>query len=134
MHTLLIFFQNGLGGLAQLLPIVLIIVIFYVLLIRPQQKRQRQLQETIASLKTGDRVITTGGIIGVITAVRDTSFMIRSADKTVVLKPPRVLTLELALEFIEDDELVEVTPDAIRLRKRLLTEADRHRADRAARV
>jgi preprotein translocase subunit YajC len=84
MHTLLIFFQNGLGGLAQLLPIVLIIVIFYVLLIRPQQKRQRQLQETIASLKTGDRVITTGGVIGVITAVRDTSFMIRSADKTIL--------------------------------------------------
>ena len=84
MHTLLIFFQNGLGGLAQLLPIVLIIGIFYVLLIRPQQKRQRQLQETIASLKTGDRVITTGGVIGVITAVRDTSFMIRSADKTIL--------------------------------------------------
>ena len=84
MHTLLIFFQNGLGGLAQLLPIVLIIVIFYVLLIRPQQKLQRQLQETIASLKTGDRVITNGGIIGVITAVRDTSFMIRSADKTIL--------------------------------------------------
>ena len=84
MHTLLIFFQTGLGGLAQLLPIVLIIVIFYVLLIRPQQKRQRQLQETIASLKTGDRVITTGGIIGIITAVRDTSFMIRSADKTIL--------------------------------------------------
>lgn len=84
MHTLLIFFQNGMGGLAQLLPIVLIIVIFYVLLIRPQQKRQRQLQETIASLKTGDRVITNGGIIGVITAVRDTSFMIRSADKTIL--------------------------------------------------
>ncbi len=84
MHTLLIFLQNGMGGLAQLLPIVLIIVIFYVLLIRPQQKRQRQLQETIASLKTGDRVITNGGIIGVITAVRDTSFMIRSADKTIL--------------------------------------------------
>lgn len=84
MHTFLIFFQNGMGGLAQLLPIVLIIVIFYVLLIRPQQKRQRQLQETIASLKTGDRVITNGGIIGVITAVRDTSFMIRSADKTIL--------------------------------------------------
>jgi|SRR5687768_3109384 len=84
MHTLLIFFQNGLGGLAQLLPIVLIIGIFYVLLIRPQQKRQRQLQETIASLKTGDRVITTGGVIGVIIAVRDTSFMIRSADKTIL--------------------------------------------------
>lgn len=84
MHTLLIFFQNGLGGLAQLLPLVLILVVFYVLLIRPQQKRHRQLQETIASLKIGDRVITTGGIIGVITTIRDTSFLIRSADKSII--------------------------------------------------
>ena len=84
MHTFLIFFQGGLGGLAQLLPIFLIIAVFYVLLIRPQQKRQRQLQETIASLKIGDRVVTTGGVIGVITTVRDTSFIIRSADKSIL--------------------------------------------------
>lgn len=84
MQTLLIFFQTGLGGLAQLLPIVLIIVVFYVLLIRPQQKRQRQLQETISTLKIGDRVVTTGGVIGVITTVRDTSFLIRSADKSIL--------------------------------------------------
>ena len=84
MHTFLILFQSGLGGLSQLLPIVLIIGVFYFLLIRPQQKRQRQLQETIASLKIGDRVITTGGIIGVITTVRETSFLIRSADKSIL--------------------------------------------------
>ena len=84
MHTLLIFFQTGLGGLAQLLPLVLILVVFYVLLIRPQQKRHRQLQETIASLKIGDRVVTNGGIIGVITTIKDTSFLIRSADKSII--------------------------------------------------
>ena len=84
MHTFLIFLQSGLGGFAQLLPLLLIIAVFYVLLIRPQQKRQRQLQETIASLKIGDRVVTTGGIIGVITTVRDTSFLIRSADKSIL--------------------------------------------------
>jgi len=84
MQTLLILFQGGLGGLAQLLPLVLIIGVFYVLLIRPQQKRQRQLQETIASLKIGDRVITNVGIIGVITTVRDSSFIIRSADKSIL--------------------------------------------------
>ena len=84
MPTFLIFFQSGLGGLAQMLPIVLIIAVFYFLLIRPQQKRQRQLQETIATLKIGDRVVTTGGIIGVITTVRDTSFLIRSADKSIL--------------------------------------------------
>lgn len=84
MHTFLIFFQSGLGALAQFLPIVLIIAVFYFLLIRPQQQRQRQLQETIANLKAGDRVVTTGGVIGIITTVRDTSFLIRSADKTIL--------------------------------------------------
>src|SRR5262245_35583680 len=84
METFLIFFQGGLGGLAQLLPIFLIIAVFYVLVLRPQQRRQKQLQETISSLKTGDRVITTGGIIGVITMVRDSTFLIRSADKTIL--------------------------------------------------
>ena len=72
------------GGLAQLLPIFLIIAVFYFLLIRPQQKRQRQLQETVASLKNGDRVITNGGIIGVITMVKESTFLIRSADKTIL--------------------------------------------------
>jgi len=84
MHTLLIFFQGGLGGFAGLMPFLLIIIIFYFLLIRPQQKRQRQLQETISSLRIGDRVVTTGGILGVITTVRDSSFIIRSADKTMI--------------------------------------------------
>jgi len=60
-----------------------------------------------------------------------TNIRAASADKTVVLKPPRRMTLEIALEFIEDDELVEVTPDALRLRKRFLKEVDRKRANRA---
>jgi preprotein translocase subunit YajC len=72
------------GGLVQLLPILLIIGVFYVLLIRPQQKRQRELQETISQLKAGDRIVTTGGIIGTITNVRDTSFLIRSAEKSML--------------------------------------------------
>jgi preprotein translocase subunit YajC len=83
MQTFLIF-QTGAGGLIQLLPILLIILVFYFLIIRPQQRRQRQLQETIANLKIGDRVVTNGGVIGVITTVRDTSFLIRSADKTIL--------------------------------------------------
>ena len=63
---------------------LLIIGVFYMLLIRPQQKRQRELQATISQLKPGDRVVTTGGIIGTITTVRDTSFLIRSADKSML--------------------------------------------------
>jgi GTP-binding protein len=51
-------------------------------------------------------------------------------EATVTLKAPRLLSLEAALEYIEQDELVEVTPNAIRLRKRLLSEIDRKRAER----
>jgi GTP-binding protein len=59
---------------------------------------------------------------------------VRSAtsEKTIILKPPRQMTLELALEYIEEDELVEVTPAAIRLRKMLLKEADRKKYARKA--
>ncbi len=84
MTTFLMMFQGGLGGLTGLLPMILIIGVFYMLLIRPKQKRQRELQQTIAELKAGDRVVTTGGVIGTITTVRDTSFLIRSADKTIL--------------------------------------------------
>jgi len=84
MTNIIMLFQGGLGALSGLLPMVLIIAVFYMLLIRPQQKRQRQLQETISQLKAGDRVVTTGGVIGTITTVRDTSFLIRSADKSIL--------------------------------------------------
>ena len=84
MITFLAMFQGGLGAISNFLPILLIIAVFYVLLIRPQQKRQRELQQTIAELKTGDRIVTTGGVIGTITTVRETSFLIRSADKSIL--------------------------------------------------
>jgi len=82
VHILLL--QGGAGGFTFLIPMVLVFGVFYLLLIRPQQKKQRELQSTIAQLKAGDRVITTGGIVGKITEVRDTSFLIRSADKTIL--------------------------------------------------
>jgi len=55
-----------------------------------------------------------------------------TAEKGIILKPPRQLTLELALEYIEDDELVEVAPRAIHLRKIFLKENDRKRYARQA--
>jgi GTP-binding protein len=51
-------------------------------------------------------------------------------DENIILTPPIRFTMEQALEFIEDDELVEITPAAIRIRKRHLTENDRKRAGR----
>src|SRR5262245_5209818 len=84
MIGLLILFQGGLGALSGLAPMVLIIGVFYFLLIRPQQQRQRKLQETISTLKAGDKIVTTGGVIGTITSVKDSSFLIRSAEKSIL--------------------------------------------------
>ena len=53
-------------------------------------------------------------------------------DEALTLTPPIVHSLEQALEFIEDDELVEVTPESIRIRKKMLKETDRKRASRSA--
>ena len=61
-----------------------------------------------------------------------TNMRTKSADENVQLEPPRELTLEAALEYIEDDELIEVTPKSIRLRKRFLGASDRKRLSREA--
>jgi GTP-binding protein len=60
-----------------------------------------------------------------------TNMRASGSDENVILKPPRELSLEAALEYIEEDELVEVTPASIRLRKILLKESDRRRQGRA---
>ena len=56
-----------------------------------------------------------------------TNMRAATADKSIILKPPRLMTLELALEYIEEDELVEVTPKGIRMRKIFLKETDRRK-------
>ena len=70
------------GGLwyMQLLPFAFIFIIFYFLLIRPQQKRQKEHQSLLSNLKTGDKVITTSGIHGLIANVKDTTFLVKIAD------------------------------------------------------
>jgi preprotein translocase subunit YajC len=76
--------SSALGPLIQILPFLLIFAVFYFLIILPQRTRQQQLQATIAALKAGDKIITTGGIIAKIAEVRDTSLLIRTADKSIL--------------------------------------------------
>jgi GTP-binding protein len=61
-----------------------------------------------------------------------TNMRSKSSDENIQLENPRVLTLEAALEYIEDDELIEVTPQSVRLRKRQLSSIERHKMSRAA--
>lgn len=67
-----------------------------------------------------------------IKAKKLTNMRAAGSDDNIILKPPRIMSLEMALEYIEDDELVEITPTQIRLRKSLLREAERRRMARAA--
>jgi preprotein translocase subunit YajC len=73
--------QGGASPLASLLPIVLIMGIFFFLVILPMRKRQSKVQAFLAALKAGDKVITSGGIYGTITRVEDNSLQLQIADK-----------------------------------------------------
>src|SRR2546427_2980568 len=63
-----------------------------------------------------------------------TNIRTTAADEMIILEPPRQITLELALEYIEDDELIEVTPSSIRLRKRALGATERRKLARSTRA
>ena len=63
------------------LPLILMFVVFYFLLIRPQQKRQKEQAEMIKNLKKGDRVVTSGGIIGIIHTLQDDYVVLKVGDQ-----------------------------------------------------
>jgi preprotein translocase subunit YajC len=72
--------QGGAGGFTAFIPLILMFVIFYFLLIRPQQKKAKEHKEMVASLKKGDRVVTSGGIHGIITNTSDETVTVEIAD------------------------------------------------------
>ncbi len=68
------------GGFTAFIPLILMFVIFYFLLIRPQQKKAKEHQNMINNLKKGDRIITSGGIHGTITSLGDTTLSLEIAE------------------------------------------------------
>ena len=74
------------GGLGMLLPVLLFIPLLYMLMIRPQQKKQKQWQQMLAGIKSGDRVTTAGGIRGVILSIKDDSIIISVAPDNLKLE------------------------------------------------
>ena len=69
------------SSMMSFLPIILIFVIFYFLLIRPQQKRAKEHRNLLANLKTGEYVLTSGGIYGRITGIKDNTITLEISDK-----------------------------------------------------
>jgi preprotein translocase subunit YajC len=72
---------EGAAGFTGFIPLILMFVIFYFLLIRPQQKKTKEHREMIANLKKGDRIITSGGIYGRITGMDESTLTVEIADK-----------------------------------------------------
>lgn len=72
------------NGLIAFLPLAIIMVIFYVLLIMPAQRRQKKTQSMLSTLKTGDKVVTTGGLYGTIAALDGDTVQLRIADQVKV--------------------------------------------------
>ena len=86
-YILMVFMQQGdstTGLLGSLLPFLLIILVFYFLILRPQQKRQKERQKLLGSIKKGDKVITSGGMHGVIEGLDDKTVLMKIADNTKV--------------------------------------------------
>lgn len=72
--------SSGMQNYSGLIMIVVLIAVFYFLLIRPQQKKQKEMRKFREALKEGDHVVTAGGIYGKITGVKDTTFIINIGD------------------------------------------------------
>ena len=87
MSIILLLFQDAGGGgifgsIGIFLPILVMVGIFYFLVILPQKRQKQQLQEMVDGLKINDEVVTNGGVIGKIKEIKETSFIIQSAEKS----------------------------------------------------
>ena len=86
---------NGQGILMNIIPFILIFVVFYFLLIRPQQKRVKEHKEMVNSLKIGSKVVTSGGIVAKIVKLDDDAFITANISDSVSVKIKRDTIVEL---------------------------------------
>ena len=86
LNTLLFMPQEGSesGGLMSFLPLLLIVVVFYMFFIRPQMKKSKEQKQFREALKKGDKIVTIGGIHGKITDVKETSFVVEIANNVII--------------------------------------------------
>lgn len=90
--------SQGPGFLIGVLPLLFIFVIFYFVLILPQQKRQKKWQQMLGDLKNGDRVVTSGGIRGTIISVKDDAVQLRIPPDNLRIEVARSAVVSMAAE------------------------------------
>lgn len=76
--------EGAAGGYQAFIPLLLMFVVFYFILIRPQQKKQKSHREMLQTLKTGDHIITTGGLFGTIVDINEQKITLRVAENVKV--------------------------------------------------
>ncbi|MDP2828219.1 MAG: preprotein translocase subunit YajC [Sulfuricellaceae bacterium] len=76
--------QDPTGGLMQFLPLVVIFILFYFMLIRPQMKRGKEQKNMLEALQKGDEVVTTGGLLGKVVKVNDNYISVEIAENTII--------------------------------------------------
>src|SRR5574344_2492037 len=72
----------GFGGLGMMIPLILIVIIMYFFMIRPQNKKQKETEKMISALKKGDKVVTIGGIHGVVSSTKEKTIIVKVDDNT----------------------------------------------------
>jgi preprotein translocase subunit YajC len=104
MQTLIGTYFQGIGGLGSMGPIVMMVAIFaifYFLLIMPQQRKQKKWAEMLTHIKSGDRVVTSGGITGVVMSAKDDTLVLRVAPDNIKIEVARTSVVTLTTT---DDE------------------------------
>ncbi len=122
---------GGLGGIEPLIPLVLIFVVFYFLLIRPQQKKAKAHREMIAELRRGDRIVTSGGLVGQIHRVLNDGELLVEIAEGVRVRVMRAMVAETVAKpeprrgrvDDEDDDEDDARDERPRRRARRLAKA-----------
>ena len=111
MYFSFFLFQAESGGVAlvQLLPYAAIMLVFYFVMFRPQQKRQKHLNEMLANLKNGDRVVTSSGVRGTIVGLRDDFIVLRIPPDSVKLEMQRSAVVSKENSALDKPEQPEVS-------------------------
>jgi preprotein translocase subunit YajC len=96
---------GGIGTIGAVLPFVLIFVLFYFLLLRPQQQRQKSQKQMLSALKKGDHVVTTGGMIGTVVALTKDVATLQVAEKV------RIKVLRDSITEVRGEDLEEASSE-----------------------
>ncbi len=124
--------QAGLGGggLITFLPLLLLFVVFYFFLIRPQNKKQKETQKMIDALKKGDKVITIGGIHGVVSSVKDKTVVVKVDDNAKIeFNKTAIATVEKSEEEIAAEAKKAVEAKEAKKSKKAKKEDDAEKAE-----